>query len=113
MAMVDSASGKVVATVPIGQGVDANSFDPGTGFAFASTGDGVITVAHEDSPDKLTVVDSIPTQRGARTMTVDTGNHTVYTVTADYASTPAPTADNPRPRPAMVPDTFTLLIFRK
>jgi DNA-binding beta-propeller fold protein YncE len=113
MAVIDSASGKVVATVPIGQGVDANGFDPGTGFAFASCGDGTLTVAHEDSPDKYTVLDTIQTQRGARTMTVDTSSHRVYTVTAQFGPTPAATADTPRPRPAMVPDTFMLLIFAR
>ena len=113
MAVIDSTNGKVVATIPIGQGVDANGFDPGTGFAFASCGDGTLTVAHEDSPDKYTVVDTIQTQRGARTMTVDTSSHKVYTVTAQFGPTPAATADNPRPRPTMVPDTFVLLIFAR
>jgi DNA-binding beta-propeller fold protein YncE len=113
MAVVDSTNGKVVATLPIGQGVDANGFDPGTGFAFASCGDGTLTVAHEDSPDKYTVVDTIQTQRGARTMTVDTKTHTVYTVTAEFGPPPAATPDNPRPRPTMVPNSFTLLVFTR
>jgi YVTN family beta-propeller protein len=113
MAFVDGNSGKVLGTVPIGQGVDANRFDPGTGFAFASCGDGTITVAHEDSPDKLSPVDMITTQRGARTMEVDPTNHTIYTVTTEFGPTPAATADNPRPRPTMVPDTFTLLVFSR
>jgi outer membrane protein assembly factor BamB len=111
MVMVDSTNGKVVATVPIGDGVDADAFDPGTGFAFASCGDGTITVAHEDSPDRLTVADTIMTQRGARTMTVDTKTHNVYTVTADFGPVPAATPDNPRPRASMVPNSFTLLIY--
>ena len=63
MAFVDGNSGHVIGTVPIGQGVDANRFDPATGFAFASCGDGTVTVAHEDSPDKFTVVDTLQTQR--------------------------------------------------
>ena len=109
--VVDYTNGKVVATIPIGKGVDANSFDPGTGLAFASCGDGTITVAHEDSPDKYTVVQTISTQNGARTMAVDTGNHNVYTVTADFGPPPAPTAENPRPRPSIVPNTFVLLIY--
>ena len=71
MVMMDSTSGKVIASVPIGQGVDANAFDPGTGFAFASCGDGTTTIAHEDTPDKLTVVQTLETQRGSRTMTID------------------------------------------
>jgi YVTN family beta-propeller protein len=113
MTFVDGNSGKVLGTVPIGQGVDANRFDPGTGFAFASCGDGTITVAHEDSPDKFSPVDVITTQRGARTMEVDPSTHTIYTVTAEFGPTPAATAENPRPRPTMVPDTFTLLVVSR
>jgi DNA-binding beta-propeller fold protein YncE len=108
-----SYDGKVVGSVPIGDGVDAGNFDPATSLAFASCGDGTITVAHEDSPDKYTVVDTISTQRGARTMTLDTGNHNLYTVTADFGPPPAATTDNPRPRPAQIPNTFTLLIYGK
>jgi len=81
--------------VPIGEGVDAGNFDPSTGLAFSSCGDGTITVTHEDSPDKYTVVDTISTQRGARTMTLDTGNHNLYTVTAEFGPAPAPTPENP------------------
>ena len=113
MTFVDGNSGKVIGTVPIGQGVDANRFDPGTGYAFASCGDGTITVAHEDSPDKFSPVDMITTQRGARTMEVDPSTHTIYTVTAEFGPAPAATADNPRPRPTIVPDTFTLLVISK
>jgi DNA-binding beta-propeller fold protein YncE len=113
MAFVDGNTGKVLGTVPIGQGVDANRFDPVTGLAFASCGDGTITVAHEDSPTKFTLVGTIQTQRGARTMAIDYATHTVYTVTADFGPTPEKTADNPRPRPAIIPDTFTLLIYGK
>lgn len=111
MAFVDGNSGKVNGTVPIGQGVDANRFDPGTGFAFASCGDGTLTVAHEDAPDKFSLVETITTQRGARTMALDKSNHNVYLVTAEFGTTPAATSENPRPRPPMVPDTFTLLIY--
>ncbi len=113
MAFVDYSNGKVVATVPIGQGVDANKFDPGTGLAFASCGDGTITVAHEDSPGKYSVIQTISTQRGARTMALDTSNHNIYTVTSEFGPAPAPTADNPRPRPALIPNTFTLLIYSR
>jgi YVTN family beta-propeller protein len=113
MAFVDGNSGKVIGTVPIGQGVDANRFDPVTGFAFASCGDGTLTIAHEDSPTKFSLVEKIDTQRGARTMALDYANHTVYTVTAEFGPAPAATADNPRPRPAILPDTFTLLVYGK
>jgi DNA-binding beta-propeller fold protein YncE len=135
MAFVDGNTGKVVATVPIGTGVDANRFDPGTGFAFASCGDGTLTVAHEDSPDTWTVVDTIQTQNGARTMAVDYANHDVMTVTAQFEAPPAtppaaappaaPPAGGGAPgappaargsgfrRPTMVPDTFSLLVFKR
>ncbi len=113
MAVVDSDSGKVVTTIPIGDGVDANAFDPGTGFVFASCGEGTLTVAHQDSPDKYTVVENLATQKGARTMTLDPKTHTVYLVTAGFGPPPAPTPDNPNPRPAILPDSFTLLIFTK
>jgi len=113
MTFVDGNSGKIFGTVPIGQGVDANRFDPGTGFAFASCGDGTLTVAHEDSPEKFSIVETIATQRGARTMALDRSNHNVYLVTAEFGPAPAATADNPRPRPAILPDTFTLLIYGK
>jgi hypothetical protein len=107
----DYANGKVAGTVPIGKGVDANRFDPGTGLAFASCGDGTITVAHEDAPDKFTVVQTITTMKGARTMALDTSNHNVYTVSAEFGPPPAPTAKDPHPWPEMKAGTFTLMIF--
>jgi DNA-binding beta-propeller fold protein YncE len=113
MTFVDGNSGKVLGTVPIGQGVDANRFDPGTGYAFASCGDGTLTIAHEDSPTQFSPVETIQTQRGARTMAIDYATHAVYLVTADLGPAPPATKDNPRPRPAILPDTFTLLIYRK
>jgi DNA-binding beta-propeller fold protein YncE len=111
IAVVDYTSGKVVATIPIGTGVDANRYDPGTGLVFASCGDGTITVAHEDTPDKYTVVQTIMTQRGARTMALDTKNHNIYTVTAELGPPGPATPEIPRPRPTSVPNTFTFLSF--
>ena len=113
MAFVDGNSGKVLGTVPIGQGVDANRFDPATGYAFASCGDGTLTIAHEDSPTSFSAIETIQTQRGARTMAVDYATHEIYLVTADLGPAPPATKDNPRPRPAIIPDTFTLLIYKK
>ena len=113
MAFVDGNSGKVLGTVPIGQAVDANRFDPGTGYAFASCGDGTLTVAHEDSPGKFSLVETIRTQLGARTMAIDYATHTVYLVTASLGPAPPSTNDNPRSRPTIIPDTFTLLIYKK
>ena len=111
MAVVNYTSGKVVATVPIGKGVDANRFDPESGLAFASCGDGTITVAHQDSPDAYTVVQTIAAERGSRTMALDTRNHNVYTVTAKFGPPPPATPERPHPYPTVISNTFTLLIF--
>jgi hypothetical protein len=111
MAVVDADSGKVVATVPIGLGVDAGQFDPGSGYAFSSNGSGTLSVIHEDSPDKFTVVEDVPTQTGARTMALDTKTHQVFLVTAQFAPPPAATAENPHPRGGMVPGSFVVLVF--
>ncbi len=111
MAVMDVNSGKIIATPPIGEGVDANGFDAATGIAFSSNGDGTLTVVHEDSPDKFTVVENVPTQRGARTMALDPQTHNIFLVTAEFGPPPAPTPEHPRPRPTMLPGTFTLLVF--
>ncbi|MBI1851391.1 MAG: YncE family protein [Planctomycetes bacterium] len=114
IAVMNADNGKLITTLPIGRGVDACGFDPGTGFAFASNGgDGTLTVVHEDSPDAFTVAENVATQRGARTMTLDPTTHQVFVVTADFESPPAATKDNPRPRAAMVPGSFTLLVYGK
>ena len=112
MAIVDASSGKVVATAPIGGGVDGTEFDSGLGFAFSSNGQSAtLTVVHEDSPDKFSVVEDVPTQIGARTMALDPKTHEVFSVTADFTPPPAPTPENPRPRPGIVPDSFVVLVF--
>lgn len=107
----DYANGKVAGTVPIGKGVDSNRFDPGTGLAYASCGDGTITVAHEDAPDKFSVVQTIETMKGARTMALDTSNHNIYTVSAEFGPPPAPTPKDPHPWPTIKSDTFTLMVY--
>jgi DNA-binding beta-propeller fold protein YncE len=109
MAIVDMRTGKVVASPAVGAGVDGAGFDPGTQSAFTSNGEGTITVVHEDTPDKYTVVETVPTQRGARTMDVNPKTHRLYTVTSDFGPTPAPTPDRPRPRPPMIPGSFVVL----
>lgn len=113
MEMIDTESGKVVGSVPIGAGVDANAFDPGTKLAFASCGgSGTTTIAHEDSPDKLTVVQTLKTAPGARTMTLDPATHKIYLPCANYeASTTAAAAGGQRRRPAMVPGSFKILVY--
>jgi DNA-binding beta-propeller fold protein YncE len=107
MAISDADAGKVIGTVPIGDHVDADRYDPGTGLAFASNGDGTLTVVHEDSPSKFTVLGNVKTELGARTMAIDYKTHTIYLVTAKLA----PAVGNDRPRP--VPGSFVLLVAEK
>ena len=108
MAVVDSDSGKVIVTPAIGQGVDANGFDPATNYAFASCGEGTLTVVHEDSPDKFTVVENVPTKKTARTMGLDTKTHNIFLPSAEF--------DPPAPgerRGKMKPGSFAILVVSK
>jgi DNA-binding beta-propeller fold protein YncE len=109
MVVTDMAAHRVVATLPIGDGADGAAFDPSTHTAFSSNGDGTMTVVRQDAPDRYTVVQTLATQRGARTIALDPDMHRVYTVTAELGAAPAATADNPRPRRPVVPGTFVLL----
>ncbi len=106
MVMLDSTNGKVVDKVPIGEGVDANAFDSKTQFAFASCREGTVTVAHEDSPEKLTVVQTLKTERGARTMALDPKTHNIYLPSAKY-ETPV----EAKQRPKMVAGSFKVLVY--
>jgi YVTN family beta-propeller protein len=108
VAVVDPDAGKLVTTVDIGGGVDAGAFNPKTQQIFMSCGEGVLTVIHEDSPDKYTVVQIVPTVRGARTMALNAGSNTVYTVTAQFDPAPPPTGQ----RRKIIPDTFELLVVK-
>jgi DNA-binding beta-propeller fold protein YncE len=110
MAVIDARDGHELGTAPIGAGVDAAAFDPGSGLAFASCGEGVLTVVRFDASGKPAVAQSLATRRGARTLALDTHTHRVYLVTADFGPAPAPSADNPRPRPTRLPGTFRLLV---
>ena len=111
MVMMDSTTGKVVASVPIGQGVDANAFDPGTKLAFSSCGDGTVTIAREETPDKLTVVQTLTTEPRARTMTIDPSTHKIYLASAKFEATAAPAPGGQRQRPKMIPDSFKILVY--
>jgi YVTN family beta-propeller protein len=110
LVVLNSETGKVVETLPIGGNVDGAMFDPETGLAFSSNGDGTLTVIREDSPDKFTVVENVTTQRGARTLALDAKTHRVFLVTAEFGPPPAPTPERPRPRPSILPGTFTLIV---
>lgn len=110
LAVMDADSGKVVATPAIGAGADAAAFDPGTGTAYSSNGEGTLTVVRQDSPDAYTVLEQAPTQRGARTMALDEATHRLYLPTAEFQPAPVPAPGAPRQRPAMVPDSFRILV---
>ena len=112
MTMLDSDTGKVVAKAPIGAGVDACAFDDANQLAFASCGDGTVTIAKEEALDKLTVVQTLTTEPGARTMALDPGTHRIYTCTAQIApdTGPSPSPGEHR-RPNYVPGTFHVLVY--
>jgi DNA-binding beta-propeller fold protein YncE len=108
MAVTDADTGKVVATPAICDGPDAAAFDPATSLAFASCGDGNLTVIHEDSPDKFTVVENVPTKRSARTMGLDLKTHNIFLPAADF--------DPPAPgerRGKMKPGSFVVVVVGK
>jgi YVTN family beta-propeller protein len=111
MVMMDSETGKVVASVPIGQGVDATKYDPATQLAFCSCGDGTVTIAHEDSPDKLTVVQTLKTEPRAKTMGLDLKTHRIYLASAKFGPAPEQTSGGKKQRPSVVPDTFKVLVY--
>ncbi len=111
MVMMDSTNGKVVANAPISQHIDGAAFDPGTQLAFASGGDGITTILHEDAPDKLTVVQSLETQPGARTMTVDEATHKIYLPTAKTEPVAPGTKEGEHHWPKILPGTLKVLVF--
>jgi DNA-binding beta-propeller fold protein YncE len=110
MVMMDSTNGKVLSSVPIGPGVDANAFDPGTGLAFASSSDGTLTVARVEPADRLTLVQTLATPPRSRTMTLDPGTHRLYVAAARFEPPAAGTEGKPA-RPQMVPDSFKVLVY--
>ena len=108
MAIVDSSSGKLVRNAPIGAGPDAASFDAATQLIYASAGDGTLTILKEVTPDTFTLIQTLTTKPGARTMALDEGSHRVFLSTAQREPVDIKT---PRTRPKVVPDTFEVLVF--
>lgn len=111
LVVVNYDTGKVVATAPIGDGVDATVFDPQTALVMTSNGDGTITVIHQDTPDKYHVVETVKTQKKSRTFTLDEKTHRLFVPAAMFGAAPAPTPEKPHPRPAIVPGSFSVLVF--
>jgi len=114
MAVTDTATGKVVATPKIGDGPDASAFEEKTGNVFSSNGEsGTLTVVHEDSPSTYAVVDTVKTQASGRTMALDEKTGRVYVVAAEFGPKPAPTPENPRGWPKVVPGSFVVIVVGK
>jgi len=113
MAVSDYENGKLVTTIPIGNGPDAVRYDPATGLVFSSNGDGTLTVVKQESADKYTVLDTVKTAPRARTMELDPKTHNVFLATAEFGPAPAPTKEQPKPRPQAVPGSFQVLVFGK
>ena len=110
MVMMDSTTGKVLGSVPIGAGVDAAAFDPETGLVFASGGDGTLTVARVDEKGTLAVVQTVATPVRSRTMTLDPKTHKLYASSAQFGA-PVPGPDGRPGRPPMVPDSFKVVVY--
>ncbi len=109
LAVSDIVAGRLVTTVPIGSGVDASAFDPASQLIFASNGDGTLSVVHEDTPDKYTVVETVPTGAGAKTMTLDQVTHRVYLGTATFGA--VDTTGGGRHRAPVLAGSFKLLVL--
>lgn len=108
MIIIDAGSGKVVATAPIGEGADGAAFDSASKRAFSSNGQGSLTVVNADGKD-YSVLETLATQKGAKTIAIDSKTHHIFLSTAEFGPTPAASADNPKPRPSVKPNTFVVL----
>ncbi|CAB3804486.1 hypothetical protein LMG28138_05525 [Pararobbsia alpina] len=112
--MVNAVSGHAVADLPIGGHPDAAAFDPALKLAFSSNGaNGTLTVVHEDDADHYSVVQNVQTQEGAKTMALDSQMHRAYLVSSKFGPAEAATAQNPHPRPTVVPGTFEVLVVQR
>jgi hypothetical protein len=111
LVMMDADSGKVIQSLPISAGADANVYEPDTQLVFASTRDGMVHIFHEDSPDQLSEVETLKTEYGAKTMALDTKTHNIFLSTTDFSPAAPATAKEPNPRRRPIPGTFRLLIY--
>jgi hypothetical protein len=109
--IIDSKNGSIIAQVPIGQRVDGVVFDPKLKLAFTSNGEGSITVVEEVSKNEFKVLETIKTEPGARTITLDPDTHHVFVSTAQFGETPPATPENQHPRPKIIPNTFMVLEY--
>ncbi len=110
MEILDSRTGKIVSEVAIGEKPDSAAFDPKLGVAFSSNGEGTLTVVKEISRRRFSVSQTITTQKGAKTLAYDMDKHRAYLVTASFGETPAPTTEQPKPKPSIIPNSFVVLV---
>ena len=111
MVMMDADNGKVIQSFPITAGVDAVVFEPSSAMVFVSTREGMIHIYHEDSPDKLSEVETVKTEYGAKTMGIDTKTHNLFLSTSDFDPPAAPTEKQPHPLPRAKPGNFRVLVY--
>ena len=111
MVMLDTETGKVIGNVPIGAGVDGCAFDEATQLAFASCGDGTTTIAKEETPEKLAVVQTLKTEPRARTIALDSKTHRIYLPSAQFQPPPTPSPGASPGRPTVVPNTLKVLVY--
>jgi uncharacterized protein YjiK len=109
MVILSADDGKIITTLPIGQGVDGAGFNPQTMETFSTQGDGTLTVIKENSPTSFVVEQNVETKQGARTMTIDTNTNQIFTITGDFTPPPA----GQRGRGQMAPDSFSVIVIGK
>jgi DNA-binding beta-propeller fold protein YncE len=112
LVMMNADSGKVIQSLPISAGVDGSVYEPATALLFVSTRDGKVHIFHEDSPDKLTEIETLKTEFGTGTIGLDPKTHNLFLTTADFGpAPPAPTKENPEAERKPIPGTFRVLIY--
>ena len=111
MIVLNAENGKITQTFPIGKGVDQADFDPFTKLAFSANGEGNVTVLQETTEGKYRLAQTLATKRGARNIGYDPHTNDIYLTTADFGPTPEPTKDKPKPRPSIIPGTFSILKY--
>jgi YVTN family beta-propeller protein len=112
MVIVDASNGKLIKTLPIGEGCDGVVFDANKKLAFSSNGDGTITVVKEENANDFKVLQTVKTQKGARTIALNKTTHQLYLPTADFGTKPEPTKDNPKPRASLMSKSFVVLVVK-
>jgi len=110
MEILDSETGRIVSEMNIGSAPDSAAFDSNLGIALSSNGDGTLTLVRENDPDHFSVMQNVITQKGARTMAYDADGHRAFLVTASFGETPPATKEQPKPKPAIVPNSFVMLV---